>query len=73
MIKENYHIEEIPYKLAMDMVIENHYLHRKCPCSKAFGLFENGGGYKGRHNLRRFVFVNFTERYLWRGRNAQCI
>ena len=47
MIKENYHIEEIPYKLAMDMVIENHYLHRKCPCSKAFGLFENGGGIKG--------------------------
>lgn len=43
MIKENYHIEEIPYKLAMDMVIKNHYLHRKCPCSKAFGLFENGG------------------------------
>lgn len=47
MIKENYHIEEIPYKLAMDMVIKNHYLHRKCPCSKAFGLFENGGGIKG--------------------------
>jgi hypothetical protein len=47
VIKENYHIEEIPYKLAMDMVIKNHYLHRKCPCSKAFGLFENGGGIKG--------------------------
>lgn len=47
MIKENYHIEEIPYKLAMDMVIKNHYLHRKCPCSKAFGLFQNGGGIKG--------------------------
>ena len=24
----------------MDLVIENHYLHRKCPCSHAFGLFE---------------------------------
>lgn len=24
----------------MDFVIKNHYLHRRAPCSKAFGLFE---------------------------------
>jgi len=26
----------------MDLVVKNHYLHRKCPCSQAFGLFEKG-------------------------------
>jgi hypothetical protein len=25
----------------MKLIIEKHYLHRKCPCSFAFGLFEN--------------------------------
>lgn len=40
MIKDKYCIKEIDYKKAMDLVIENHYLHRKCPCSHAFGLFE---------------------------------
>lgn len=40
MIKDNYHIERIDYQTAMDAVIKNHYLHRKCPCSHAFGLFE---------------------------------
>ena len=44
MIKENYHIEKIDYQTAMRTVIENHYLHRKCPCSHAFGLFENQSG-----------------------------
>ena len=24
----------------MNLVVKNHYLHRKCPCSQAFGLFE---------------------------------
>lgn len=27
----------------MKTVIEKHYLHRKCPCSHAFGLFDRGG------------------------------
>ena len=31
-------IEEIPYRTAMDIIIEKHYLHRRCPCSIAFGL-----------------------------------
>ena len=32
-------IERIDYKTAMDIVVKNHYLHRKAPCSFAFGLF----------------------------------
>ena len=28
----------------MDVVVTNHYLHRKCPCSHAFGLFEVATG-----------------------------
>lgn len=35
-----YSIERISYRLAMDLIIANHYLHRKAPCSFAFGLFE---------------------------------
>ncbi len=34
-----YTIAQIDYQTAMQIVIENHYLHRKAPCSKAFGLF----------------------------------
>jgi len=34
-----YYIEKIDYKTAMDVVIEKHYLHRKAPCSHAYGLF----------------------------------
>ena len=40
MIKDNYYIAEIDYRTAMDVVVKNHYLHRKCPCSHAFGLFD---------------------------------
>ena len=43
-IKQDYHIEEIPYQTAMEIVIEKHYLHRKCPCSKAYGLIKNDTG-----------------------------
>ena len=43
-IKQNYHIEEISYQTAMEIVIEKHYLHRKCPCSKAYGLISNKTG-----------------------------
>ncbi len=37
--KEVFRIERINYSLAMKLVVENHYLHRKCPCSFSFGLF----------------------------------
>jgi hypothetical protein len=40
MIKDLYYIKQIEYKEAMDMVLKYHYLHRKAPCSFAFGLFE---------------------------------
>ena len=37
----SYEIKQITYKQAMDVVVKNHYLHRKAPCSIAFGLFLN--------------------------------
>ena len=37
--KKKYEIRPIDYKTAMDLVVEFHYLHRKAPCSQAFGLF----------------------------------
>lgn len=40
-IKERYEIKRIDYNTAMDLVVKNHYLHRKCPCSFAYGLFES--------------------------------
>ncbi len=43
-IKDAYYIERIDYKTAMDIVVKNHYLHRKAPCSFAFGLFEKSTG-----------------------------
>lgn len=39
MSLEQYSIREIDYRTAMNAVINYHYLHRKAPCSKAFGLF----------------------------------
>lgn len=39
--KNDYYIKEISYKCAIDIVIKNHYLHRKAPCEQAFGLFES--------------------------------
>lgn len=39
-LSDLYSIERISYRLAMDLIIQNHYLHRKAPCSFAFGLFE---------------------------------
>ena len=40
MIKDKYYIKSIDYKTAMAMVVSKHYLHRKSPCSYAFGFFE---------------------------------
>jgi hypothetical protein len=39
MALENYEIKQIDYKIAMKIIVDKHYLHRKCPCSIAFGLF----------------------------------
>lgn len=40
-LKDTYTIKPITYQEAMDIVVANHYLHRRAPCSFAFGLFEN--------------------------------
>ena len=37
----NWKIKLILNKTAQDIVIKNHYLHRKAPCSFAFGLYDN--------------------------------
>jgi len=39
MALENYCIKRIDYHTAMKIIVEKHYLHRKAPCSIAFGLF----------------------------------
>lgn len=39
-LREQYDIEKISYEVAMDIVVANHYLHRKCPVSQAFGLVD---------------------------------
>jgi len=36
---ESYYIEQISYSQAMDLVVAHHYMHRKAPCSVAYGLF----------------------------------
>ena len=38
-IKNEFYIKKVSYSDAINMVVKNHYLHRKCPCSFAFGLF----------------------------------
>lgn len=43
----NFTIRKISYQLAMEIVIKNHYLHRKCPCSHAYGLFDSNNVIKG--------------------------
>ena len=43
---EGYDVRPIDYQTAMDTVVKNHYLHRRCPCSMAFGLF-NGDDLMG--------------------------
>lgn len=39
MALENYNIRQITNALAAEVVIEKHYLHRRPPCSIAFGLY----------------------------------
>ena len=39
MALENYTIRKIDYATAMSVIVREHYLHRKAPCSVAFGLF----------------------------------
>lgn len=41
MALERYEIRQIDYKTAMAVIVREHYLHRKAPCTIAFGLFLN--------------------------------
>lgn len=43
-IKDTYSIKEISYSTAMDVVVREHYLHRKCPCSFSWGIYHNDSG-----------------------------
>ena len=36
-----FNIKKIDYKTATKIVVDNHYLHRRAPCSSAYGLFCN--------------------------------
>jgi hypothetical protein len=40
MLEEQFYIERITHHMAMEVVVANHYLHRKAPCSWAFGMFD---------------------------------
>lgn len=42
MALENYTVQRIDYSTAMEVIVREHYLHRKAPCSNAFGLFLKG-------------------------------
>jgi hypothetical protein len=37
---EGWFVEQIDNATAQQIVVQNHYLHRKAPCSAAFGLFD---------------------------------
>jgi len=37
---EGWFVEQIDNPTAQQIVVQNHYLHRKAPCSAAFGLFD---------------------------------
>jgi len=44
---ENWAVCKIENAIAQSVVVQNHYLHRKAPCSTAFGLFDNLGRLRG--------------------------
>lgn len=47
MALEDWTVREVDRSMALEVVIRNHYLHRKAPCSKAFGLFDPEGSLQG--------------------------
>ena len=47
MALEGWNVRQIENQLATQVVVENHYLHRKAPCSRAFGLFDPDGDLRG--------------------------
>jgi hypothetical protein len=47
MALEGYEVHPISYKQATEVVVKNHYLHRRGPASSCFGLFDNYGSLVG--------------------------
>ena len=43
MALEEYEIHQIPNRNAQEMIVENHYLHRKAPAMFSYGLFDKTG------------------------------
>ncbi len=39
MALEGWRVEPVENSLALELVVKNHYLHRRGPCTSAFGLF----------------------------------
>jgi hypothetical protein len=46
MLKD-WSVRSIDNATAQQLVVENHYLHRKAPCSQAFGLFDQSDKLRG--------------------------
>jgi len=40
VLEEQFYIEQITHQMAMEVIVANHYLHRRAPCSWAFGMFD---------------------------------
>jgi hypothetical protein len=47
MALDGYEVHPISYKEATEVVVKNHYLHRRGPASSCFGLFDNHGSLVG--------------------------
>jgi hypothetical protein len=43
-MREDYSVESISYRDAMEIVVAKHYLHRKCPVSHSYGLIDRSTG-----------------------------
>jgi hypothetical protein len=44
---KNWEVKQIDNSVAQQVVVTHHYLHRKAPCSQAFGLFDDAGELRG--------------------------
>jgi hypothetical protein len=44
---KNWEVKQIDNATAQQVVVIHHYLHRKAPCSQAFGLFDDAGELRG--------------------------
>ena len=60
---EKYYVEKIENNLAQTIVIQKHYLHRKCSASYSFGLFER----KTSKLLGCIVFGTPASRFVQKG------